>query len=296
MVNVEKINDFTASLTFDEYRTCYVVQDRKTVLVDCGYPADHPDLIAGLAQLGLSPGSIDYLALTHIHLDHAGGAGHLTRLNPELVVCVHRQGSRHLADPTRLLQAAASAYGDGYAAIGSMLPVPEANLRTIDSGDTIALGAIHLDVHYTPGHAKHHVIFHDPFASAIFAGDALGGKFAGKPGFIITPPGDYDKHAAIDSINRIQALKPGRINFAHCGSYSLNLLEGFFEDLKQGHEQWNRCVAAILNENPEIETQALWESFLEQLPDLRRYPDHHDSFLLSVRGIRAYIERKKYRT
>ena len=225
-----------------------------------------------------------------------GGAGHLTRLNPELVVYVHGRGSRHLADPARLLQGAASAYGERFAAMGSMLPVPEANLRIIDSGDTIALGATRLDVHYTPGHAKHHVIFHDPSAAAVFSGDALGSKVADRPGFILTPPDDYDKRAAIDSIKLIEALNPERINFAHCGTYILNPRDRFFEDLKQGHEQWTRCVAAILNENPGIETQALWKSFLGQQPDLRHYPDQHPSFLLSVRGIRGYLERKKYRT
>lgn len=296
MLKVEKIDARTVSLSFDGYRTCYVVRDRKTVLVDCGYPADHPSLLAGLDRLGLDPGCIDYLALTHIHLDHAGGAGHLTRLNPELVVYVHGRGSRHLIDPSRLLQAAAHAYGKRFAAMGSMLPIPEGNLRTIDSGDTIALGATHLDVHHTPGHAKHHVIFHDPFAAAVFAGDALGSKVADHPGFILTPPGDYDKRAAIDSINLIQALKPEQINFTHCGTYCLNPRERFFEDLKQSHEQWTLCVAGILNENPEIETQALWKSFLGQQPDLLRYPDQHPSFLLSVRGIRGYLERTKYRT
>ena len=80
MLNVENIDARTVSLTFDGYRTCYVVRDRKTVLVDCGYPADHPSLLAGLDRLGLDPGCIDYLALTHIHLDHAGGAGRLTQL------------------------------------------------------------------------------------------------------------------------------------------------------------------------------------------------------------------------
>ncbi len=296
MLNVEKIDDRTVSLKFDGYRTCYVVRDRKTVLVDCGYPADHPSLLAGLDRLGLDPGCIDYLALTHIHLDHAGGAGRLTQLNPELVVYVHGRGSRHLVDPSRLLQGAARAYGERFVAVGSMLPVPEGNLRIIDSGDTIALGATRLDVHYTPGHAKHHVIFHYPSAAAVFAGDALGSKIVDRPGFILTPPDDYDKHAAIDSIHLIQALKPERINFAHCGTYSLNPRKRFFEDLKLAHEQWTRCVAAILDANPEIETQALWKSFLEQQPDLGRYPDQHPSFLLSVQGIRAYIERKKYRT
>ena len=86
MLKIEEIDVHTASLTFDGYRTCYVVRDLKTVLVDCGYPADHPGLLEGLERLGLDPGDIDYLALTHIHLDHAGGAGYLTRLNPELVV------------------------------------------------------------------------------------------------------------------------------------------------------------------------------------------------------------------
>lgn len=295
MLNVENIDARTVSLTFDGYRTCYVVRDRKTVLVDCGYPADHPSLLAGLDRLGLDPGDIDYLALTHIHLDHAGGAGHLTRLNPKIVVYVHGLGARHLVNPSRLLQAAAGAYGERFAAMGSMLPVPEGNVRTIDSGDTIALGDTHLEVHYTPGHAKHHVIFHDPFSASVFSGDALGSKFADQPSFIITPPSDYDKCHAIDSIDRIQALKPKRIHFAHCGTYCLNPRERLFEDLKQGHEQWTRCVASILNETPEMDTPVLWEAFLEHQPDLRRYPDHHPSFLLNVQGIRAYIERKKHR-
>ena len=295
MLNVENIDDRTVSLTFDRYRTCYLLRDRKTVLVDCGYPADHPSLLAGLSRLGLDPGDIDCLALTHIHLDHAGGAGHLARLNPKIVVYVHGLGVRHLADPSRLLQAAAGAYGKRFAAIGSMLPVPEGNLRTIDSDDTIALGDTHLEVHYTPGHAKHHVIFHDPFSASVFSGDALGSKFADQPSFIITPPSDYDKCQAIDSIDRIQALRPKRIHFAHCGTYSLNPRERLFEDLKQDHEQWTRCIASILNESPEMDTSALWEAFLAQQPDLRRYPDHHPSFVLSVRGIRAYIERKKNR-
>ena len=75
MLKVEKIDARTVSLSFDGYRTCYVVRDRKTVLVDCGYPADHPSLLAGLDRLGLDPGCIDYLALTHIHLDHAAVRG-----------------------------------------------------------------------------------------------------------------------------------------------------------------------------------------------------------------------------
>jgi glyoxylase-like metal-dependent hydrolase (beta-lactamase superfamily II) len=296
MLKIEKIDAHTTSLTFDGYRTCYVVRGVKTLLVDCGYPADHPDLIEGLNRLGLDPGDIDYLALTHIHLDHAGGAGYLTRLNPKLVPCVHSLGSRHLVDPTRLLRGAALAYGKDFAAVGTMLPVPEGNLRIIDSGDTIDLGAIRLNVHHTPGHARHHVIFYDSSGETVFAGDALGSKLAQRPVFILTPLGGYDKRASINDINRIQTLKPKRINFAHCGTYLINPGERFFENLIQAHEQWTRRVAEILDAHPEIDTQTLWEFFLDQQPDLRHYPDQHHSFCLSVRGIREYLEQKERRT
>jgi glyoxylase-like metal-dependent hydrolase (beta-lactamase superfamily II) len=295
MLKVEKIDARTVSLTFEGYRTCYVVRDHKTALIDCGYPSDHSSLLAGLEQLGLKPGSIHYLALTHIHLDHAGGAGHLAALNPKLAVCVHARGSRHLIEPGRLLQAAALAYGERFADMGTMLPVPESNLKVIDSGDSISLGDSRLDVHYTPGHAKHHVIFHDPLAAAVFAGDALGSKIDNRSCYIITPPDDYDKEASLNTIDLIHALKPERINFAHCGTCRLHRREEFFEALKQEHECWTRCVAEILNEQPEIETQVLWESFLDRQPDLRRYPDQHFSFRLSVQGIRAYLERRESR-
>ena len=118
----------------------------------------------------------------------------------------------------------------------------------------------------------------------VFVGDALGAKVAPGPVFILTPPGGYDKRASICDINRIQALKPERINFAHCGTYCLNTREGFFEDLKQAHEQWTRRVAEILDENPNIDTQTMWKCFLDQQPSLRRYPDQHFFILFECPG------------
>ena len=289
---IEKTDAHTVSLTFDGYRSCYVVRDHKTALIDCGYPMDQPSLLAGLNELGLDPGDIDYLALTHIHMDHAGAAGALTQLNPELVVCVHTRGGRHLVDPARLLQGAAQAYGDHFDEIGTMLPVPDGNIRVIDSGDTIELGAISLNVYATPGHAGHHVIFHDASVGTLFSGDALGSKIAERPGYILTPPGGYDKRASIRDIDLIQSLKPERINFAHCGTYRLDPRKRFLEGLKEMHAQWNRCVSEILDENPKIENQALWDLFLERQPDLLRYPDQHFSFQMSVRGIRGYLEHR----
>jgi len=292
MLKIESIDARIALLTFDGYRSCWLVRGRKNVLVETGYPSDNRMLIAGLAELGLTPNDIDYLALTHIHLDHAGGAGHLARLNPSMTICVHTKGARHLIDPTRLLRGARKVHGKRFATMGEMLPVPGRNLRVIDSGDHIQLGDTQLTVHYTPGHAKHHVIFHDPASASVFAGDALGSKYKQRPNFILTPPSDYDKQLAIKSIELIQMLGPKRINFAHCGTYRLSEHDSFFEDLKQGHEDWTEWVAEILSSNPEIDDKALWNAFLKKCPDLVQYTDQHFSFRLSVQGIRAYLERR----
>ena len=228
MLNVETIDARMVLLTFDEYRSCWLVRDRKNILIESGYPSDHGMLVEGLTQLGLAPNDIDYLALTHIHLDHAGGAGHLARLNPNLAVFVHAKGAGHLANPTRLLSAAKKVHGNRLTSMGEMLPVPEKNLRIIDSGSHIKLGDTQLSVHYTPGHARHHVVFYHPDSASLFSGDALGAKFKQRPNFILTPPTEYDKPSAKKSIELIRALKPKQINFTHGGRYQIPEENGFF--------------------------------------------------------------------
>lgn len=291
MLSVETIDSRVAFLTFDEYRSCWLVRDHKTILIECGYPSDHRMLVKGLAKLGLAPGDIDCLALTHIHLDHAGGAGQLVQLNPNLTVYVHKKGAVHLSNPARLLNAAKKVHKDRMAIMGTMLPVPEKNLRIIDTGSRINLGDTQLNVYHTPGHARHHVVFYHPDSTSVFAGDALGAKFNDRPNFILTPPGDYDKHLAKKSIRRIQALALSRINFTHGGPYRLSDKDSFFNRLCHDHDRWTQYVADLLAENPTIDSEALWNAFLSAWSELESYPDQHFSFRLSVKGIRAYLER-----
>ena len=296
MLGVETVDSHVRLLIFDEHRCCWLIRDKKNIIIETGFPADNRKLFAGLSRLALTPQDIDYVALTHIHLDHAGGAGYLARQNPNLSICVHAKGARHLANPTKLLKGVKQAYGKKFETIGEMLPVPAKQIRTIDSGDIIELGDTHLEVFYTPGHAKHHVIFFDPASASVFSGDALGSKYKNRPNFVLAPPADYDKELAKISIDLIKALAPHKICFTHCGVYFLSDYKHFYENLQRSHDRWTECVFEIISQNQTLDNEALFGAFLDRLPELKQFPDQFFSFRLSIKGIRTYLQSLESRT
>ncbi|HEY2215979.1 MAG TPA: MBL fold metallo-hydrolase [Solirubrobacteraceae bacterium] len=156
------------------------------------------------------------LALTHIHLDHAGAAGTLARRFPELEVWVHERGARHLADPSRLLDSATRLYGEQMQTLwGEVLPVPAERLRVLEGGER--LGPFR--VAYTPGHASHHVAYlHEPSGRA-FAGDVAGVRIDDGAVLAPTPPPDIDLDAWRASLDVLEDWQPSSIAVTHFGAY-----------------------------------------------------------------------------
>jgi glyoxylase-like metal-dependent hydrolase (beta-lactamase superfamily II) len=156
------------------------------------------------------------LALTHIHLDHAGAAGTLARRFPELEVWVHERGAPHLADPSKLLHSAGRLYGDAMQRLwGEVLPVPSERLRVLRGGERLGDFA----VAYTPGHASHHVAYlHEPSGYA-FAGDVAGVRIDGGAVLAPTPPPDIDLRAWRESLALIEDWAPRRLAVTHFGAY-----------------------------------------------------------------------------
>ena len=180
------------------------------VVVDPGPTASLAGLLAGLG--GTRPRA---LALTHIHLDHAGAAGTLVRRWPELEVWVHERGARHLVDPSRLLASAARLYGEDMDRLwGAFEPVPAANVRVLRGGESLGEFA----VAYTPGHASHHVSYlHEPTGRA-FVGDVAGVRIP-PVGLTLppTPPPDVDLEAWRESLETIAAWRPRSLGLTHFG-------------------------------------------------------------------------------
>jgi glyoxylase-like metal-dependent hydrolase (beta-lactamase superfamily II) len=179
------------------------------VIVDPGPASCLPVLLEALG--GRRPRA---LALTHIHLDHAGAAGSLARRFPDLEVWVHERGAPHMADPSRLLASAGRLYGEDMERLwGEVLPVPAERMRVL-TGDEAPAG---MRVAHTPGHASHHVSYLHERSGWAFTGDVAGVRIAGGPTMAPTPPPDIDLAAWRASIDLIESWQPRALAVTHFG-------------------------------------------------------------------------------
>jgi glyoxylase-like metal-dependent hydrolase (beta-lactamase superfamily II) len=177
-------------------------------------------LEAGLASLGVTPEDVRWLAVSHIHLDHAGAAGDLVERFPRASVVVHREGARHLADPARLMASARRVFGDRLDRLfGSLRPVPPDRIVAVDDGDRIDLGGGRtLEVVYAPGHARHHMALQDSATGVLFVGDSMG-VFLPEASVLrpAAPPPDFDLEQALTTLDRFRERSPTGLYLTHFG-------------------------------------------------------------------------------
>jgi glyoxylase-like metal-dependent hydrolase (beta-lactamase superfamily II) len=190
----------------------YVVEtDDGLALFDCGPTSTLPALEEGLAAHGLALDDIRHLLLSHIHLDHAGGAGSLVRCRPALTVWVSEIGAPHLVDPSRLERSARRLYGDMFDPLwGELAPVPEENVRIATAN---VLG---WESFPTQGHASHHISYFQE--GTLLAGDAAGVRMPGASYVLpVSPPPDVDVEAWHATAAAIRARNPERLALIHFG-------------------------------------------------------------------------------
>lgn len=201
-----------------------VSDDRRAALVDTGTVHSVPRVLDALRSVGIAPDAVDWICVTHVHLDHAGGAGALAAVLPGAKVAVHPRGARHIADPSKLWAGTVAVYGQHNAErlYGELVPVAQSRVVEVGEGDTIAFGSRRFHVLDTPGHARHHVCYHDPASDGIFTGDTFGLTYREMDGpdgrahiFATTTPVHFDPDALHASIDRLMALSPHAIYPTH---------------------------------------------------------------------------------
>jgi glyoxylase-like metal-dependent hydrolase (beta-lactamase superfamily II) len=195
----------------------------RAAIVDTGPNTAVPLILAALDELGLAPETVDYLFLTHVHLDHAGGAGALMRALPNATAIVHPRGAPHMIDPSKLIAGTRAVYGDElYSQLyGEILPIATERLKIAQDGARFDLAGRSFECVHTPGHALHHLAVVDHGAEGIFTGDTFGlsyREFDTMRGAWIMPtttPTQFDPGQLKASIIRLMQFRPRRLYLTH---------------------------------------------------------------------------------
>jgi glyoxylase-like metal-dependent hydrolase (beta-lactamase superfamily II) len=256
--------------------------DEGIALFDCGPSTCVERLQQALGERGLELRDVRLLLLSHIHLDHAGAAGVLVRLHPELQVYVSEVGAPHLVDPSRLESSARRLYGDSFDTLwGELAPVPEENIR-IAAGNPAGL-----ECFPAPGHARHHVCYLAPDGT-LYAGDAAGVRI--QPDRVVvppTPPPEFDLEAWQATLDEIERRAPERLALIHFGV--ADDLQSHLGEMRERLPQWVARVAAGATE--EQFGEAAREDLAEAGAEIGAY-EQAMPFWQSYAGLKRFVEKR----
>jgi glyoxylase-like metal-dependent hydrolase (beta-lactamase superfamily II) len=275
----------------------YLIEGPAPVRVETGSQSSVAALLEALEEHGVAPNELAGVAVTHIHLDHAGGVGDVARAFPNSTVYVHEKGARHLVDPSRLINSAAQVYGDLLDSLyGRLDPTPSERIHVLEDGEDIEIGGGRvLTTIDSPGHAKHHLALHDSESGILFAGDAVGVRLPDlgvlRPA---TPPADFDLDQALNSLSRFRERRPNGVALAHYGLLPepMEMLEEASETLRR----WAEVAEKAWRAGEDI-ASALSAEFSPQVegidPDNRAKLETLNGIHSNAAGLRLWLENTK---
>jgi glyoxylase-like metal-dependent hydrolase (beta-lactamase superfamily II) len=196
----------------------YLIKESNGVLIEPGPSIAVPYIEEGMKALGMR--DLAYIIPTHMHVDHAGSIGTLARLFPRAKVLVHPQGAKHALDPSRLIESTRIVWGvDFEANLGSIVPVPKAQIRVVEDNEAIRVNGTELQILYAPGHAPHQIVIFDRSVKGIFCGDALGLLAQNAKPFPLpnTAPPGFDQEVYLQTMQKLRNLNPDILFYSHGG-------------------------------------------------------------------------------
>ena len=281
----------------------YLLLGERPALIETGPAATVDTVFEGIREAGLEPEDLTTIAVTHIHLDHAGGAGTIAARLPHVQVYVHPLGAPHLIDPARLLASAGRLYGDDLPRLfGRIIGIPAERVHVLRDRDEVRLGDRRIVALETPGHARHHQAYWDPARRELFAGDVAGvalpgSRYVRAP----TPPPEFELRPWLDSLTRLRALRPARLLLTHFGAHdwSEELLPQLEERLHEGVDTVRRALSGGHDEasiTRQMRDAAVREIAARDGPDAPRRYEVIMPIRQSVLGLIRYIEKSQEAT
>ena len=281
----------TGMYDLPEFGSVYVVDAERPAVVDTGIGTDAERVLAALSEVGIEREEVEVIAPTHVHLDHAGGAGFLADACPNADVYVHSIGAPHLVDPERLVEGTKRAVGDLWQFYTDPLPVPADRIVELEDGDAVDLGDRTLEVHHVPGHAPHQVAFYDRRDGALFAGDAAGKWIPALDRVAVTtPPPNFDHELWQADTQRLLDLDPSVVLYGHFGP------RGMPQRVLEAHERvlddWVTATGAARDELGDGD--AVVERFVQrsELDEVWPTVNAREEVRMNVEGVLLYHDRR----
>ena len=271
----------------------YLIDDERKALIETGTSWEAGTILEAVRAFGLQPADIDALVVSHVHLDHAGGAGFLLEEMRNANVYVHERGLKHLADPSKLVASAEAALGDEARYFGSMRPIPADRLVSVHDGLTLELGKHELEFLDSPGHAPHELTVLDRRNRCVYTGDAAGLYFPGDEILMpVAPAPAFDLEKNLQTLARLLTLEPRALLFSHYGPHAKP--KEAIERMMALYPAWARIVKERLATAGE-------DGVLKEMYDMtvrapRRYSREflERRIRVSIAGLAAYHERMEH--
>lgn len=274
-----------------EYGSVYILDAERPALVDTGLGTSVDLILDALETVGIAPADLAAIVPTHVHLDHAGGAGYLLEHCPHADVYCYETGARFLLDPTPLWEGTKAVISRRLHHYVEPRPVPQNRLVVVGDGDTIDLGDHALDVHHAPGHAFHQAVFYDPANDGVFAADAAGINTPALDGVrYCSPPPDFDLEQCLDDVRLLQHLDPAALYYGHFGAVETDdVLSAYAATLTDWVERVERKRAELTDDERVI------EYFVERTETVECWDDSHarGEEHLNVLGVLQYLDRQR---
>ena len=283
-----------------------IIEGGRAAFVDTGNNDAVPLLLDALEQQGLDPTCVDYVFLTHIHLDHAGGAGLLMQHLPNARCVLHPRGAPHMANPEKLIAGTIGVYGEErtYEMYGDIVPIDESRILVAEDEDWFELNGRRMQALHTEGHARHHYVLHDPKSRGVFTGDSFGISYReldtenGEFIYPTTTPASFDPDEAHKSVDRIMACNPDYLYLTHYSRVSD--LERLAADMHRGIDDFVALALAHKDdENRGAKIQNAMDEYLSSRLIAHGFKGDRDAIwsvlnidiVLNAQGLVSWLER-----
>jgi glyoxylase-like metal-dependent hydrolase (beta-lactamase superfamily II) len=274
-----------------EYGSVYILAGEQPALVDTGTGHSYEVVLDALAALGIDPPELSAILLTHVHLDHAGGASPLAAACPNADIYVHDSGAQFLRDPEPIWAGTRAVVGDRIEYYREPDPIPDDRLVELGDGETVELGDHRLDVHRAPGHAFHQVVYHDRASDGVFTADAAGVYVPSLDRVRPTsPPPGFDLEGCLDDIALLEELEPTALYYGHFGDQPTG------DRLATYRERLGSWVEAVAAKREQLgDDEAVADHFADRVDTVDAWnPEHaRGEERMNVAGVLQYLDEQE---